>query len=108
MSAFSPLNLSSALGIMFDVLNIFAKSVEDSYRRIHWREPLTQNARQLLQVNNMICCAPHASFLLDCSNTGSSFRRLFTIFNDFDDLIKLFSCMILEKKIIFVGSDDKY
>lgn len=40
MTAFSPLSLSSMLGILFDVLNIFVKQHGDAYRRIRWVEPM--------------------------------------------------------------------
>ena len=94
-------DLEVMIGMLFDILNIFCLTKEDTYRRVSWHDPLYQS-QSLLQVNQIFLANQNVFF-----DGNFSFKLLFKLIQ-IDDLVKIFSCMLLEKKIVFLGDNDNF
>ena len=72
-------DLEVVISMLFDILNIFCLSKEDTFRRIQWRDPSVVNfeggpARSLLQVNQIFLA--NQNFFFD---GNFSFKVLFKL-----------------------------
>ena len=84
------------------MVNIFQYRKEDAFRQILWQDPLQMESQQLLQINSIFLRKQDS--LVDCN---LDFRRLIELI-EIDNLIKLYSCLLLEKKIVLVSSNSTF
>lgn len=87
-------------------MNVFVASKEDSFRHMSWVSQVDGQPETffLLQANQIFHNDSYGSLLLHCNQ---SLARLLTVVQP-ENIIKLYSCMLLEKKIVLVAKDDTF